>query len=43
MHANNPDGIIIPSIFVGGEDGLELRDKYQYDDGYLNTTELFLF
>jgi E3 ubiquitin-protein ligase RNF13 len=34
MSAKNPEDIFIPSVFVGEEAGLILKDRYQYDHGY---------
>lgn len=34
MAADNPFGIYIPSIFIGSEAGLLLKNNYLYDNGY---------
>lgn len=34
MSAKNPEGIFIPSVFVGEEAGMVLKEDYQYKDGY---------
>ncbi|PNF14580.1 hypothetical protein B7P43_G13281 [Cryptotermes secundus] len=34
MSAKNPEGIFIPSVFVGAEAGMVLKEDYQYKDGY---------
>jgi E3 ubiquitin-protein ligase RNF13 len=34
MAAKNPEGIFIPSVFVGEETGLILKARYQYSAGY---------
>lgn len=34
MSAKNPEGIYIPSVFVGEEAGMVLKEDYQYEDGY---------
>jgi E3 ubiquitin-protein ligase RNF13 len=34
MSAKNPGGIFIPSVFVGEEAGLILKEQYQYTEGY---------
>jgi hypothetical protein len=34
MSAKNPSGIIIPSVFVGEEAGLILKESYQYDSNF---------
>uniref|UniRef100_A0A224XNQ8 Putative e3 ubiquitin ligase n=1 Tax=Panstrongylus lignarius TaxID=156445 RepID=A0A224XNQ8_9HEMI len=35
MHANDPDKIHIPSIFVGASTGRAIKSKYQYFNGFL--------
>jgi E3 ubiquitin-protein ligase RNF13 len=34
MSAKNSEGIFIPSVFVGEEAGMVLKEDYQYEDGY---------
>lgn len=34
MATNNPYGIHIPSVFIGSESGLLIKEHYLYDDGY---------
>lgn len=34
MATNNPYGIHIPSVFIGSESGLLIKENYLYDDGY---------
>lgn len=34
MSAKNPESIFIPSVFVGEEAGIVLKEDYQYEDGY---------
>ncbi|KAL0281460.1 UNVERIFIED_CONTAM: hypothetical protein PYX00_002443 [Menopon gallinae] len=37
MAANDSSGIYIPSIFIGAESGIILKERYLYDDGYYIT------
>lgn len=34
MAADNPYGIHIPSVFIGSESGLLIKENYLYEDGY---------
>lgn len=35
MQASNPEGILIPSVFVGSNTGLFIKDNYVYDKGFV--------